>query len=223
MNHRKVYFNIISKAQNRVLLGYGEVHHIVPRCMGGSNEKSNLVKLTAREHVLCHILLAKIHGGKLWAAVNRMTNNGELRSKAYEIFRKNYAKSITGKGNPRYGLAVKQNTRTKIGNGNRGKIRTPETRANISKAGRFKTRSEISKIKYSRAKGGMRFKAYKLIGDTFRKSNIAHLERVFVGSFNSSRECSKVLQIPHQSIGYVLRQQKSHVLGYVFEVDSGCI
>lgn len=223
MDYRKVYFNIISNAQGRSLLGYGEVHHIVPRCMGGSDEKSNLVKLTAREHLLCHILLAKIHGGKLWAAVNRMTNNGELRSKTYEIFRKNYAKSITGKGNPRYGLLVKQSTRTKIGNGNRGKIRTLEARTNISKSGRFKTRSETSKIKYSRAKGGVKFKAYKLIGNTFRKHNIEHLERVFVGSFNSSRECSKILQIPHQSIGYVLKGQKSHVLGYVFEVDRGCI
>lgn len=37
--------------------GY-EIHHIFPRCFGGTNEKSNLVKLTVYEHLLAHYYLA---------------------------------------------------------------------------------------------------------------------------------------------------------------------
>jgi hypothetical protein len=39
--------------------GYFENHHIVPKCMGGSNESENLVLLTPREHFICHLLLVK--------------------------------------------------------------------------------------------------------------------------------------------------------------------
>jgi hypothetical protein len=56
--------NIITKAKNRTLIGYKEVHHILPKSLGGSNDKSNLVELTAREHFLVHLLLCKFTIGK---------------------------------------------------------------------------------------------------------------------------------------------------------------
>ncbi len=34
------------------------IHHIVPKCVGGPNDPDNLIKLTYREHYLCHALLA---------------------------------------------------------------------------------------------------------------------------------------------------------------------
>jgi hypothetical protein len=37
---------------------YTEKHHILPRCMGGKDEGSNYVLLTAKEHIIAHILLA---------------------------------------------------------------------------------------------------------------------------------------------------------------------
>jgi len=52
MNHRKIYFNLIEKcvAKNRYKLKksnpdyvYYENHHIIPKCVGGSNESDNLV------------------------------------------------------------------------------------------------------------------------------------------------------------------------------------
>lgn len=57
------YFSIIEKAraQNRSKkYGYFENHHIHPKCFGGSNKKSNLVLLTAREHLVCHRLLIRM-------------------------------------------------------------------------------------------------------------------------------------------------------------------
>lgn len=35
-----------------------EKHHIIPRCFGGPNDKTNIVKLTAYEHILAHYYLA---------------------------------------------------------------------------------------------------------------------------------------------------------------------
>ena len=54
------YFNIIQHANLRSCnSGYIEGHHIIPKCMGGTNAKTNMVSLTAREHFICHLLLTK--------------------------------------------------------------------------------------------------------------------------------------------------------------------
>lgn len=42
---------------------YTEVHHIQPRSLGGSDDETNLVRLTYREHYICHWLLTKFHTG----------------------------------------------------------------------------------------------------------------------------------------------------------------
>lgn len=74
MNYIRIYNDIISAAQNRALVGYVERHHIIPKCLGGTNRKTNLVRLTYREHFLCHWLLCKIHSDnhKLKAAFAKM-------------------------------------------------------------------------------------------------------------------------------------------------------
>lgn len=51
----------------------GEVHHIVPKAEGGSDDKTNLVKLSAREHYIAHLLLARIYNDrKMWGALCMM-------------------------------------------------------------------------------------------------------------------------------------------------------
>lgn len=49
------------RACGRSLVGYRERHHVLPRCMGGSDAPWNIVELTAEEHYLAHQLLVKIH------------------------------------------------------------------------------------------------------------------------------------------------------------------
>jgi hypothetical protein len=61
MNYEKLYNSLIEKAKTQTTEGYTESHHIVPRCMGGSDSASNLVRLSARQHFLAHWLLFKIH------------------------------------------------------------------------------------------------------------------------------------------------------------------
>ena len=42
--YTKWYNIIINKSTNRVLTGYLETHHVIPKSLGGSNEQKNLVK-----------------------------------------------------------------------------------------------------------------------------------------------------------------------------------
>ena len=104
--------NISTKKQATEMLGYAERHHIIPRCLGGTNLKENLIFLTAREHFICHLLLVKMLIGpskyKMAFALNRMLsfstkhNRYIPSSKLYELSRKyrNEAISIVHKGIP---------------------------------------------------------------------------------------------------------------------------
>lgn len=43
----------------KVLTGYYEKHHIIPKCVGGEDKPNNYVLLTYREHIKAHYLLTK--------------------------------------------------------------------------------------------------------------------------------------------------------------------
>lgn len=61
MNYQKIYEKLMIRAEDRELTGYFERHHVIPRCMGGTNNRENIVKLTPEEHFLAHVLLLKIY------------------------------------------------------------------------------------------------------------------------------------------------------------------
>jgi len=63
MNYKKHYQNLVTSRNNRIVKEgeYYETHHILPKCMGGKNNKENLVVLTAKEHYIAHWLLAKMY------------------------------------------------------------------------------------------------------------------------------------------------------------------
>lgn len=61
MNYKAHYKKLIEKSKDRIYSGYTESHHILPRCLGGSNDVSNLVDLTPEEHYVAHQLLIRIY------------------------------------------------------------------------------------------------------------------------------------------------------------------
>lgn len=61
MDYLKIYNSIIEKARRENKDGYLENHHIIPKCIGGTNSKENIVPLTLRQHYICHKLLLKIY------------------------------------------------------------------------------------------------------------------------------------------------------------------
>jgi ATPase subunit of ABC transporter with duplicated ATPase domains len=85
--YSKWYFNIIKKRKILSFEGYAEIHHILPKSLGGTNEAENLVKLTAREHFICHLLLTKIVNGHdtylMLSAVSWMVRTTDTRKNRY--------------------------------------------------------------------------------------------------------------------------------------------
>lgn len=75
MNYKKHYDKLIRRAKNRIIDGYVEKHHVIPKCLGGIDERSNIVILTAEEHFVAHLLLMKMHPNnyKLFYAARMMT------------------------------------------------------------------------------------------------------------------------------------------------------
>ncbi len=121
MNYKKIYDKIIENRLNNPLdeTEYGENHHIIPRSLGGSDEVENLVRLTAREHFICHALLAEMYedGKPEWYKMNLAfkmmkassdAHNGNryFNSKLYELKRKDFSKVMShtqqGKKNSQY-------------------------------------------------------------------------------------------------------------------------
>jgi hypothetical protein len=95
MNYKKIYDNLITRTLERgVPMGYSESHHIVPKCMGGGDEKTNLVRLTAREHFLAHMLLCNIYPNnvKLSTALFCMCNQQNNKMHRYTPSSKEYAR-----------------------------------------------------------------------------------------------------------------------------------
>ena len=86
MNYKKIYDALMERAEGREITGYHEMHHKQPRCMGGSDSKDNLVKLTAREHFTAHLLLVKIFPKerKLIYAANMMSVGNGRSNRRYE-------------------------------------------------------------------------------------------------------------------------------------------
>jgi hypothetical protein len=79
-----LYYKIIVSAQERNYTktlndGY-QTHHIIPRCFGGTDDATNLVVLTYKEHRVCHRLL-----------INMTANDSKYKMMyAYKLFNKHY-------------------------------------------------------------------------------------------------------------------------------------
>lgn len=106
MDYEKIYNALVEKAKVRGLdksqyQGYFEIHHIIPRSLGGSNEDSNLVMLTGREHFVAHMLLWKAFPQEksLTFAAMMMSNRSvcKVNSYIYEKLRADFCVALSEK------------------------------------------------------------------------------------------------------------------------------
>ncbi len=162
MNYNLIHDKIINKAisLNRVKCPdfYYEKHHILPKCLGGSNEKNNLVLLTAKEHYLIHRLLTFIYPNNkslffaFWNMINRKSENQNryiissklynetkhqlriIKSNQWKLNNPNKNRNVTGANNPMYGTS-----RSAERNPFFKKVHTLESRLKISQSNKGKT------------------------------------------------------------------------------------
>jgi len=81
---------------------YQERHHITPKCLGGSNDKDNLIYLYAQEHYYAHKLLALENPNEnglqyAWWNMCHCGRNNEIciSSEDYEISKKRFSKLVS--------------------------------------------------------------------------------------------------------------------------------
>jgi hypothetical protein len=122
MNYSKHYDLLMGRSKTRILEGYVEKHHIVPKCLGGTDDPINIAVLTPEEHFLAHQLLIKMYPGSrdLIYATQLMTvhhSDARVNNKLFGWLRKQCAlamsvqtkKWIKENGHPR-GMAGKKHT-----------------------------------------------------------------------------------------------------------------
>jgi hypothetical protein len=127
MNYQKHYDLLIFRALNRNTNLYTEKHHIIPKCLGGTNDKFNLVRLTPEEHYVAHQLLVKIYpnNNKIIFAAHRMSSGNSRNNKLYGWIRRLAAEEI---GKLHQGKIESAETRKKKSIAHSGKKKTEETR-----------------------------------------------------------------------------------------------
>jgi hypothetical protein len=101
-----IYRELCGRGQLRFRSGgtYYEKHHIIPKCLDGTNANINITLLTAREHYIAHRLLCIIHRdsiisirAKLSSAFNRMCSTNKhkrfFNSRQFDIARREFLKN----------------------------------------------------------------------------------------------------------------------------------
>lgn len=144
----KQFIDNILQTRGRFNCGeeYHERHHILPKCMGGTNDEENLIDLFAREHYIAHRLLALENPKEdglitAWYLMCHFRNKFENRfipnAEEYEEARKAYAEIMskrmmgennpmfgrTGEDNPMFGVSPSQEIRDKISKSLYGRFR----------------------------------------------------------------------------------------------------
>lgn len=161
MDYQHVYHQLIHKGKNRLLSesdGAMERHHIIPKCIGGTDEVSNIVSLTPEEHYMAHLLLVKIYPSenKLWYAANMMKSRVK-NNKEYGWFKRKFVQRMreerkhqprtaksrekqsqtclekysTGYIHPMKGKSLSETHKRRISNGNKNKKIPTESRVSL--------------------------------------------------------------------------------------------
>lgn len=172
--YERVYYRIITRAKDRgldktKLTGYYEMHHIFPRCLGGTNNTNNLVLLTYREHVLCHIILVGlfnnnpdlIRAASMMMHVTRQDDLGNdiiiklKNSKVAESIKLEAARLNRGENHPSYGKTISEDHKRILSKVN-SHPKTKETIEKMRKSQTGKKASKESKLKMSKSHKGLK-------------------------------------------------------------------
>ena len=143
--YTKWYKSIIANAIQRVNNdGSFEKHHIIPKSLGGTNIATNLVKLTPKEHYICHLLLTKMVEGaarqKMWYAhymMMRGINRYKPTARMYDIARRNLVEANKLRPGPSLGKKMSEETKQKISRSQKGIPKGPKTDEHKAKLGKY--------------------------------------------------------------------------------------
>ena len=233
--YKKIYESIIIRGLDRGLDKrtvdyYVEIHHILPKCMGGSDDESNLVMLTGREHVICHMLLERMYpdNPKLIYAIQRISTSktGEhLSPRQVDYIRKRFSET---RKNPEKTSEM----RLKISNTLKEYYKDPEVRRLHGEKMKARIITDEWKQNISKAQTGKKKPQKKPnLSDELREKK-AQLCRDRVGEkhpnskkimdpsgriFHSITECAKANGLSRENLSYIVNHSPEK--GYKFIKD----
>lgn len=196
-NNRGLYNNI-----------YTEMHHIVPRCMGGSDSPENLVKLTVINYIKAHVLLSRMYpdNEKLKYAVFATTLYSEISNKArittildmdLDVISRIKEDAVIA----RRGKRLSIETRKKMSDSHKGennhfygKHHTEEVKNKLSKINTGKHHSEESIKKISLGNQG------KIVSEESKKK-ISSSRKGIIFSEETKRKMSEAKKLKREVIG----------------------
>lgn len=206
------YCSIIERALTRIPLKNYEKHHIIPKSLGGGNLNDNLVKLTPREHFICHILLTKFTFGdsrrKMIYASNRMHYGKNRYVHTGRLYEKIRLEAIINLSLLNTGQKRSAETCKKISNSRKGKNTGPQCTEHIEK--------RISKIKGSTRSDDTKLKmSLSRKGKTQSESHIENRRKTLIGKVRTkeSKENyrkSKLGSKNHNSISVTISGKHYH-------------
>lgn len=141
MDYRRIYNDFIESRKDSEPAGYTELHHIIPRSLGGTDDPENLIRLSAREHYFAHCCLAMMHGGKMWQALHAVCVMPKVKSlyvqaRMVHKARAEFAKVASSRMTDAWASGefkrvrvygpMPEETRKKISESNKGKKASPE-------------------------------------------------------------------------------------------------
>lgn len=189
------YNSIVSNAAKKeIYTGMTEKHHVIPKSLGGTNCKSNLVKLTLREHYVCHLLLTKmvIFGTPEWKKMvlalkllSQTRNKVKVNSRVFESIRiwtsivssttvrsaesnKKRSKALKGRVSPTKGLKWSAESKAKLSASKTGSTLSSQTKEKLRQVNQGKQVSADTKEKLSQ-KGKEAWARRKENGPVFKE------------------------------------------------------
>ena len=122
-------------------------HHIIPKHMGGGDDISNIEYLTPEEHALAHLKLYENHGFYEDAAAFNTLSSQWLDGRSISGYKQSpehirrriasmdygaISKKLKGRTSPTKGMKFAYVAKPKIGDAQRNKIKSDETKRRIS-------------------------------------------------------------------------------------------
>lgn len=205
MDYQKHYNNLINRSKTRILEGYCEKHHIIPRCIDGLDIIENICCLTPEEHYIAHLLLIKIYPNepKLVYAAKMMTIGSENNCRKNKLYGWLKRKFINIQSN----RIVKQETRNKLSKAHTGKKLSEETKKKLSliNLGKKIPKEIVKKCVDSRKRNNKPYiRKVKCSVETKKKlsQNASQKTQIEINgiNYNSIMEASKKLNICHETI-----------------------
>jgi len=185
MNYLKHYNTLIFRAKWRKLEGYVEKHHAIPRCLGGTNDAGNLVKLTAEEHFVAHQLLVKIYPENenlIFALIlmSGLENKKRCVNKLYGWIRKKVSVNRTG-------VPKTESHKEKLRICNLGKIQSESTKNKRSLANTGHTVSEETRNKIRESLKGVKHSKERIDKMAVSKTGSKQSKKTIEKRINSNK------------------------------------